>query len=235
MIQNLIQWCQGSEIATKLLPKFLTDNPEDIKKAEKIIESITAIKTYPLSEERAKILGEKEEERLVVDPYWLKEAFDKYSEIIGEKCSKRVIEDLANKIRGLLKREEDGTYKSFYEESEHPIDDPLEMLTFILKRILFAKAKSDVNATEGILRDFFKDKYLFFPKMAIYIIGQTIDHYGPLFWEIMESETGVFIMGNALYFGDELKYLLKNLKPLSDKQREILKTKIEQGSKMLPL
>ena len=223
---------QGAEIATKLLPKFLTDNPEDIEKAEKIIESITAIKTYAFSEERAKILGEKEEKRLVVDPYWLNEAFGKYSEIIGVRCSKRLIENLANKIKGLLKQVEDGTYKSFYEELEHPLDNPLEVLGSILKRILFAKAKKDINTTEVILRDFLKDKYLFFPKMAIYIIGQNIVNYGQLFWEVMESETGVLIIGSALYFGDELKYLLKNLKPLSEKQRKILKIKIEQGSKL---
>src|SRR4030042_2924968 len=221
----------GSEITTKLLPKFLTDSPEDIKKAEKIIASITAIKTHAFSEKRAKILGEKEEKRLVVDPYWLNEAFSKYSEIIGVKCSTRVIEDLASKIKGLFKRVEDGTYKSFHEESEHPLDDPLEVLTSILKRVLLTKAKADVDTANGILRDFLKDKYLYFPKMAIYIIGQDIDHYASLFWEILESETGVLIMGNALYFGDELKYLLKNLKQLSDVQRNILKNKIEQGIK----
>ena len=221
----------GSEITTKLLPKFLTDSPKDIKNAEKIIASIIAIKTHTFSEKRAKILGEKEEKRLVIDPYWLKEAFDKYSEIIGVRCSKRVIEDLGNKIRGLLKQAEDGTYESFYEEPEHPINDPLRMLTSILKRILFTKAKSDVNTTEKILRDFFKDDYIFFQKMAIYIIGQEMDHYGPLFWEILESQTGRLIMGNALYFGDELKYLLKNLKPLSDEQKSVLKNKIEQGVK----
>jgi len=222
---------QGAEIATKLLPKFLTDRPEDIKKAEKIIESITAIKTYAFSEERAKILGEKEEKRLVVDPYWLNEAFSEYSEIIGVRCSRRVIEDLANKIKGLFKRVEDGTYKSFYEESEHPVDDPLEVLTSILKRVLLAKAKTNVDTANGILRDFLKDKYLYFPKMAIYIIGQDTDHYGPLFWEILESQTGVLIMGNALYFGDELKHLLKNLRQLSYKQKNILEDKVEQGIK----
>jgi hypothetical protein len=226
---------QGAEIAAKLLPKFLTDNPEDIKKAEKIIESITAIKMYAFSEERAKILGEKEEKRLIVDPYWLNEAFGKYSEIIGVRCSKRVVEDLANKIKGLLKRVEDGTYKSFYEESEHPVDDPLEVLTSILKRVLLAKAKTNVDTANGILRDFLEDKYLYFPKMAIYIIGQDIDHYGLLFWEILESQTGVLIMGNILYFGDELKYLLKNLNNLSDEQRKKLNARIEQGIKRLPI
>jgi hypothetical protein len=222
---------QGAEISTKLLPKFLTDNPEDIKKAEKIIESITAIRTYPLNEERARILGEKEEKRLVVDPYWLNEGLSKNSEIIGVRCSKRVIEDLANKIKGLLKRVEDGTYKSFYEESEHPADDPLEVLTSILKRVLTAKAKTDVDTGREILGGFLKDKYLYFPKMAIYVIGQDIDHYGPLFWEALESQTGVLIMGNALYVGDELKYLLRNLKQLSGKQKTILENKIERGIK----
>jgi hypothetical protein len=221
---------QGSEITTKLLPKFLTDDAEDIRKAEKIIGTITAIKTYPLSEERTKILGEKEEDRLVVDPYWLKETFDEYAEIIGEKCSKRVIENLANKIRGLLKRVEDGTYESLYSESEHSTDDPLEILTFILKRILLAKAKTDVDTANGILRDFLNDKYLYFPKMAIYIIGQNIDNYGVLFWEILGTETGALIMESTLYFGDELKYLLQNLKNLTDEQRKMLDIKIKQAA-----
>jgi hypothetical protein len=222
----------GSEIATKLLPKFLTDSPEDINKAEKIIESITAIKSHVFPRKRAKILGEKKEKRLVVDPYWLKEAFDKYSEIIGVRCSKRVIEDLANKIRSLLKRNEDGTYESFYEEPERTINDPLRMLTLILKRILLAKTKSDVEIARGILEGFLKDKFLLFPKMAIYCIGQNMDHYGQLFWELLENKTGLVIMGNALYFGDELKYLLKNLKPLSEEKREILKIRIEHGTKL---
>jgi hypothetical protein len=219
----------GSEITTKLLPKFLTDNPEDIRKAEKIIESITAIRTYPLSEERARILGKKKEEKLAVDPYWLKEAFDKFSQVIAEKCSRRVIEDLASKVKSLLKKEENGSYESFYEEPDYSINDPLRILTFILKGILLAKAKSDVNTTKGILRKFLKDKYLFFPKMAIYIIGQSIDNYSPLFWEILESKIGAIIFKNTLYFGDELKNLLKNLKPLSSEQREVLNIRIEQG------
>jgi hypothetical protein len=220
----------GSEITTKLLPKFLTDNPEDIKKAEKIIASITAIKPHTFSEKRVRILGEKEEKRLVINPYWLKEAFSEYSEIIGVKCSTRVIKDLANKINGLLKRVEDGTYESFYEETEHPINDPLRVLTSILKRVLLAKAKTNVDETSAILRCFLNDEYLYFPKMAIYIIGQDIEHYGPLFWEIIGSQSGVLIIRNTLYFGDELKYLLKNLRIQSDEQRENINIRIEEGT-----
>ncbi len=231
---------QGSDIATKLLPKFLDNHPsqQDIQKAEKIIDSITAIKTVPLNEERAKLLGKKEENRLVIDPYWLQKVFGDYSEIIGKKCTARVIEDLISKIKSLLKKDSDGTYESFYEESEHPIpeDEPLEMLTFILKRILLAKAKSDVNTTEKILRNFLEEQYLFFPKMAIYIMGQDIDNYSELFWEILDTEIGVDIMENTFlkYIGDELKYLLRNLKQLSDEQRKNLNIKIEQAIKRHP-
>lgn len=220
---------QGSEIATKLLPKFLTDDPEDIKRAEKIIESITAIKTVPISEERVEILGKKEEAILVVDSHWLKEAFKKHSGAIGEKCTVKVIDDLVKKVKSLLKREDDETYHSFYEEREHNITDPVEILTFILKRILFVKAKKDVDATKEILRDFLNDKYFYFPKMAIYVMGQNTDNYSDLFWEILDTGIGDLIMEKTLYLGDEVEHLLRNIKDL-DSHKETLKLKIEKAA-----
>ncbi len=221
----------GSEISTKLLPKFLTDNPEDIKRAEMIIDYITQFKPTPLSEERVKLLGKKEEFRLVIDSHWLKEAFKKHSEIIGEKCTTKVVEELTMKIKSLLKNEEDETYYSFYDEREHHITEPLEMLTFIVKRVLLATAKKDVTATREILKQFLEDSYLYFPKMAIYVIGQNVDKYSDLFWAILVTETGNLIMEKTLYFGDELKHLLENLQNLTDKQREALNEKIENAVK----
>lgn len=221
----------GSEITTKLLPKFITDNPEDIKKAEKIIDYITAFKPVPLNEERARLLGRKEEFRFIIDPHWLEEAFDKYSEIVGEKCSEKVIKYLASKIRSLLTSEEDETYKSFYEEAEYPESEPLEVLTSILKRILLVKAKNDINTTQGILRDYFNDEYLYFPKMALYVIGQNIDKYSELFWEVLNTETGELIMEKSLYWGDELKHLLENLKNFTDEHRKTLNKRIEDATK----
>jgi len=222
---------QGSEIAIKLLPKFLTDNPEDIKKAEKIIDYITAFKPVPLNEERAKLLGKKEEFRFIIDPHWLDEAFDKYSESIGEKCSEKVIKDLAGKIRSILTSEEDETYKSFYEEAEYPESEPSEVLTSILKRILLVKAKKDINTMQGILKDYFRDTYLYFPKMALYVMGQNMDKYSELFWEVLNTETGDLIMEETLHWGDELKHLLENLKNLTDAHRNILNKKIEGATK----
>lgn len=224
---------QGAEIAKKLLPKFLTDNPEDIKKAEKIIAYITAIKTIPLTNEEAKIFNKSEENQLVIDPYWLRESFEKYSEIIGEKCSSNVIDDLTQKIKSILKEEYDGTYHSFYEDTEYHTQVSLETLTFFLKKILLTKAKSDVDATRKILKKFLEDKYFFFPKMGIYIIGQNVDKYKELFFEILKTNKGTLILANTLFFADELKNLLENLRNLTDKERKLLKEKIEDAAKQL--
>ena len=131
----------------------------------------------------------------------------------------------------MLRKEEDGTYESFYYEPEYSITDPLDMLTIILKRILVAKAKSDVPTSREIFKRFFKDKYLYFPKMALYIIGQNTDTYEELFWEIFVTDVVNSIMENTLYFGDELKHLLKNLRNLTDEQKKTLNEKIETAAK----
>lgn len=223
----------GSEIAMKLLPRFLTDNPKDIEKAEKIIEYITGLMTVDLYEEKENKLNKKEKTRLLIDSYWLKESFKKYSDTIGEKCSKKVIDDLSNKVKALLKREEDKTYFSFYDEKDYTTDDPIDMLTFILKRILLSKAKKDIDSTKSILSDFLKDEYLYFPKMALFVIGQNINEYNELFWKIFDTDIGDIIMEKTLYLGDELKHLLKNSGTLTSKQRDIIINKVESSAKKL--
>lgn len=124
----------GSEIATKLLPKFLdSDNPEDWKKAERIIEIITTIKWKPAysaeykkqieekyksildkpekkrtEEEKLKISFldlDKEEPQTVLDTYWLLESLKKNADKIAEKCSGKVIFDLADKMKQIFNKE----------------------------------------------------------------------------------------------------------------------------------
>jgi len=222
---------QGSEIATNLLPKFLTDDPEDIKKAERIIDIITTIKIVQVSKESEEIFGIKKEARLIIDPYWLEEAFEKYSKDIGEKCSITVIEDIVKKIKQLLTYKEKGTNRTFYEESKILMYQPLEILTFILKRILIAKANVDIKTTREILRKFLDVEYLYFPKMALYVIGQNVDDYIDVFWEMLKTDSGELIMVNTIYLGDELRHLLKNLTNLTDEQRKLLAKKIEEAAK----
>ena len=220
----------GSEIARKLLPKFLRDE-DDIKKAEKIIKYITSFKTPPISIEKKKDVKKDKKIELVVDSCILKEAFKENSKIIGKKCSEKVIINLVEKIKKLLKRKETGTYNSFYEEQDY-LDEPLDVLTFALKRILVAKAKSDISTTKKILVDFIEEKYLYFPKMTLYVIGNDLDEYKEFFWEILILDSDNSIFKNSSPFGDELKHVLENFKELTDEQREILKNKIEDSAKL---
>ena len=126
---------QGSEILTKLLPKFLTDSPEDIKKAEKIVYYATDVKLIPKHTEKFKKevreehkeLFEKPEDELTeeeklrkkmfdlegkeyipkIDTHWLIEAFinKKMAKKIGESCSKKLIDKLAKRLQKVLERE----------------------------------------------------------------------------------------------------------------------------------
>ena len=210
---------QGSEIATKLLPKFLTDNPGDIQKAEKIIEYVTALK--------------ENSKNTVIESFWLKETFYTYSEAIGSKCSIKLIEDLTTKIKKMLTDEQYVIHHSFYNKDGFSGESASEILTFILKRVLLAKANHDSNATKEILKKFLQDKDLYFPKMALYVMGQNMDRYGELFWEVVATDTGELIFANTLYIGDELKYVLKNLKNLTDERRKILQEKIENAVEKL--
>jgi len=221
----------GAEITRKLIPKFLTDNPNDIKKAEKIIDYVTSIKITSLSKGKIEDLKKDKKIELLINSAFLKEGFEKYSEDIGRKCSEKVIEDLVIKIKKLLKRKKGGTYRSFYEELAY-LDEPLDVLTFILKRILIAKAKNDINTTQKILKIFFKDGYLYFPKMALYVIGNNLDEYEEFFWKILNRDIDNIILKNSSPFGDELKHILENFKELTDEQREILKNKIEDSAKL---
>ena len=324
---------QGSEIVKNLLPKFLNDDslPEDIKKAECVIDYITAYKQIPLSEERKNIFHKEYENKLVVKEYYLKDFFSEYSERIGMECGKKVIDDLASKIKHLLKQEEsitnideisnehyilklkrinseyiilvleikdesktsisekilnnetivmnnirqikinvcdkddfvndifgkltnldlfkdkidteilkrkvenlyrglysEGIYQSFYGETGYPSSDPLEMLTYFLKRILVSKTKNYSKETRNILQYFITDEYLYFRKMALYIIGININNYQDLFWEMLGKDKDDYLFDNHCY-GDELKHLLNSLRDLPPEQIDKLKKRIEEG------
>ncbi|HEC92159.1 MAG TPA: hypothetical protein ENI51_04065, partial [Candidatus Atribacteria bacterium] len=99
----------ASDIATKLLPKFLTENKDDIDIAEQIIEVITEIKPdYFEEEEKEQRLGRserKKEPKTTVDAYWLIESFKKNADKIGKLCSEKLILSLANKLKRILDRE----------------------------------------------------------------------------------------------------------------------------------
>lgn len=99
---------QGSDIARKLLPKFLnSNNSDDWKKAEKIIEYITNIKWVPLPKERTELVGEKEKPKTILNTHWLLDTFKKKAVAVkvGENCSEKIIFILANRIKEIFRKE----------------------------------------------------------------------------------------------------------------------------------
>ncbi len=98
----------ASDLATKLLPKFLTDNTDDIIIAEQIIDVITNIKDDYFKEDstqRIVVFEKKKEAKTTVDAYWLLESFNKNSQKIGELCSVSLIITLANRLKVILNKE----------------------------------------------------------------------------------------------------------------------------------
>ncbi|MBL7170612.1 MAG: hypothetical protein ISS46_01290 [Candidatus Omnitrophica bacterium] len=98
----------STDTATKLLPKFLTDEKDDIDIAEQIIKVITDIKEEFFEEEvppKAGLSENRKEPKTVVDSYWLIESFKKNARKIGELCSENVIYDIANKLKRIFNKE----------------------------------------------------------------------------------------------------------------------------------
>ncbi|MBM4065713.1 MAG: toll/interleukin-1 receptor domain-containing protein [Planctomycetes bacterium] len=112
----------GSEIAGKLLPKFLnSDNLDDWKKAERLFEIITDIKWIPVPESQRNTYERDIEARIIIEPYWLRKGFEKRFERIGIVCSTRVIDTIAKRILTIFSKQHDQAYDVDYEGKKYQI------------------------------------------------------------------------------------------------------------------
>ena len=215
---------QSMEIIKKLFPKLLhSDNPEDIKKAEKIISYLTGIK--------------KKEDRkvLVVNSFWLKEFFKKHLKDIAEKCSTENIACLfVKRIRKIASNEYEGTLESLYEyeDAEYLLEKPVELLSYALGKILLINAKKEPQDTAKVLKSILEEKLPIFTKIALFILGQNLSQkdFKDIFWKAIKGKGVDIFRGASIYWGDELKKVLENLGPLDDEQRKLLKEKVEEAA-----
>ncbi len=126
-----------------------------------------------------------------------------------------------------------GTYSSFYDESRSSLRDPLDALTYVMKSILISRAKRHIDDTKDILKLLFNHDYFYFPKIALYIIGQNMETYEDEFWSaVLDNDLNYFLY-EGLYFGDELRHVLENLSPLSAGHKEQLGKIIEDGPRRI--
>ncbi|MBL7130690.1 MAG: hypothetical protein ISS45_04735 [Candidatus Omnitrophica bacterium] len=96
-----------SDIGEKLLPKFLQDDfGSDYVYAENIIFAITTIRVGGKSNAFTK----RDDAVMEWQIYWILDAFKKHSQIIGQKCSLRVIFELADRLSRALEYKQKDHY-----------------------------------------------------------------------------------------------------------------------------
>ncbi|RJQ53129.1 MAG: hypothetical protein C4526_07130 [Nitrospiraceae bacterium] len=185
---------------------------------------------------RKKKLGGTPLKKITMDETTL----DNFSSNVFDELTKDVllksidIKELKRNIYRLYRNfHDEETHASFYDESRNHLTDPLEVLTFVLKSILMARAWKHAAETKKILQDFFRDKYFYFPKMALYIIGNNVNKYSEVFWDALEKDSDNLVFGE-IDFGDELKHVLENLLELSSNQKELIFRKLNDGPGFVP-
>jgi hypothetical protein len=102
---------QGSEIAGKLLPKFLSEEvtKEDVQKAERIFKYIVAVRgVEPLSESESEISNGRSEPETAVDSFWLIKSLIKQGNAsgIGEKCTEKPIFVIADELKRVFRHQD---------------------------------------------------------------------------------------------------------------------------------
>lgn len=140
---------------------------------------------------------------------------------IGEDNLKKHLYWLITKIYNF------GTYSSFYTKG-HPQYNTLDLFTEILKTILNAKALTNREEMITILEYYLDNNYMYFKKMALYIIGKYIQQYKDIFYRYLNNDEYNLLLDGIL-FGDELGKLFNNLTELNFEEKKLLKNKIEQG------
>ena len=326
----------GSEVGLKLLPHFLSGDPpaQAISKAEMIVSCVADFTQIKQDKKKTRLINIRDKFKFKIDPYYVKDVFEKYSKDIAEKCTSNVLDDLITKIKKLLNKDESlipietetnayllvlssndnqlsveiinvgekadfnvyeeifrkkkregspvrtlsyanttfddfkskvfefliqdepfkssderklmrdihnlycnfydsETHTSLHDESRTHVSEPREVLTFALKSILMFRSKKHIDETKDLLKRFFEDNYLYFPKMALYVITNNINTYSDIFWDSLEKDKSNLIFGE-IYFGDELKHVFESLSDLSTTQKELIFKKLDDGPGYIP-
>ncbi len=232
----------GTEIVKKLLPKFLNSaDPEDWKKAEKIIEIITDIDGKALSESQHVESETEQEPKTLLSDYWLLVAFKDNAEKVGEKCSEDIVLRLADRLKTVLhSRRNDSSLDNDYSQiwlKSLWIDNKLvsystkQTLTIILRDVLKAKAKTNSDETGKIINKFLSNEYPYsiFKRMVFFVIGCEWDSYKEFFLDMLNSEKAREFFSNPNY-KPEIHMLLKNnVGKFTKEEKEKIKATIDQG------
>ena len=139
-----------SDISSKLLKKFLSDN-NTIPFAETIIEAITRIQ---LSVKKG-ASDKKEDATLVWSDFWILDTFKNHVKNIGEKCSSNIIYYIADKLKRSLEFKQKDTYVNI---SENKNFYRLKILRLVKKGLKEKEIAFKESSYECIIKQFTPDQ-----------------------------------------------------------------------------
>jgi len=153
--------------------------------------------------------------------------YDKFLPSVGKNVLENELMDLHVQ---LFSKE---TYSSFYSKKRYFDHNVLDLLTEILKNIVLSKSKKSIDDTKKIFEVYLNDNYLYFSKMALYIVGydeENVNSYRNIYFQYLEADKYNILM-DGLFFGDENKHLFNNLKNITPAEKRLLEAKVEKGSR----
>lgn len=227
---------QSEEILEKLLPKFLNSNDtEDIKKAERIIEIITEIKWIPKYDE-------KEPKTSLPNSAWLLETPEgiKLVDMIAEKSNEKIIFIFADRLKEIFDekykvKEGDKKYdlsyiwfKSLYEPPGY-IDSTEEVFTLILKNILLKRSNNDTELIKRVIERFLNEyDYPLFKRFVLFIIGNNWNLHKEFFRKMIDEDKNAELFNDITYEPEIYKLLQLNVSYLTEEEKRKIKEIIEE-------
>lgn len=139
-----------SDLGQKLLPKFLAEDSA-IEYAETIIDVITEIKDSG----KLDTLTKRKDAVLSWNSYWILDAFHKNHQLIGQKCSLKIIFGLADKLKKALEYKQKDHYVTL--EIDNNVYQ-IEVSRVFVEGLKSGKIGFDDGQYEGIVKQFSQDQ-----------------------------------------------------------------------------
>ncbi len=230
-------------IPSKLLSKFLSNTPSknDIKKAEKIIELITAIKWVKqrqLPTELADILPErKEEPESYIETYWLRKGFKLNNNKIAANCSNKPIEIFHQRLSEIFNRK-GGDYsyiwfKSLHHDPEFPSHSTEELYTLVLRDLIKETVENHIAKSKEIIEKFIIENYPLFQRLCIYAISFNWKELSNYFWELVNLYKDKNILRKYEYESEIYILLERNVNNFSESDKQKIHNLINGGGDQL--
>lgn len=173
-----------SEVSKNLIPKFLkSDNSASIKKAIKLLEIVTTLKTNPTTKKVTTLM----------DEYYLSDFCKKNIDLLAGKTIPKIIELLSSRLKELLKEKNNDEYSYIWiprieeDYEKRTITEPKVLLIFLLSKILLKATllKKDLSL---IVDNFLNGNYLLLKRLALFITSNSYQEYKNGFWQFLNSD-----------------------------------------------